>query len=83
MAAPETGPRAGHSGRNSQEFYLLLLQRGRGHQGHQEHPEGEGGQRVSQPHLRPPHWRAFLMSWGDGPWGLSLETNPFFALNWA
>ena len=67
----------GQLGRSSKELYLLLLQRGRGHQGRQEHPEGEGGTESEPTPPWPAPLESILVLLGAGPWGLSSETNPF------
>lgn len=53
----------------AREAYLLLLQRGRGHQGLQEHPDGEGGreeQTVSKIYLGPLCCKALSLLLGYG-----------------
>lgn len=52
LVAPGAGPSTGHRW-GQQRLYLLLLRRGQGHQGLQEHPEAEGGTDMSKGHRGP------------------------------
>ena len=68
--APETGPSTGHVGGSSKGLYLLLLQRGRGHQRLQEHPEREGGTDSEQNPPGSSQLENILVHLGASPWGL-------------